>query len=144
MSDSSKQIIEELLSMLFSEGYTEASPTIVSLRSLHSATCTSSSDYTVQRASTLHRTSTMLRSLLLSEGISYSDKANVLRAVAPNYLKLVHAFKTDGSLWGSAQTDLVPVLLSASSEDDIDSSIDLLVTHLTRYIDSLSNWLPAQ
>jgi len=144
MSDSTNQVLDELLSLLLAEGYAESSPAIASIRSLYSVTCTSSSDYTVQRASTLHRTSTMLRSLLLSEGISYSDKANVLRAVAPNYLKLVHAFKTDGSLWGSAQSDLVPVLLSAESEDDIDSSMALLVTHLTRYIDSLSNWLPAQ
>lgn len=134
----STKVINELYSLLKEQGYTEPSPALSSLLALESAT---SPDYTIHRARALSETSEMLNSLLKLPRNSYSDKAYVLQVVAPNYLKLVHAFKTDASLWSSAQADLVPALLSTSTEDDIDLSLSLLESHLARYMASLATWL---
>ena len=133
-------LLDELESILRSNGYEDDSDVLSSLDAIRGLVLPLST-YTSQRASALVQVSDMLHSLLEVGDMSYPNKAYTISVVSQSYLKLVHAFKTDSSLWGDAQSNLVPVLMAASTEDDIDSSIALLVTHLTRYRESLSSWL---
>lgn len=99
-------------------------------------------DYTALRASELLQTSTKLRVMIdQSRKGSYSDRACALAFVSDSYLRLAHAFKVDADVWTRAQSDLVPTIIAASTEADIDASLTKLSEHIDAYISSLNVWL---
>lgn len=148
------EILQLLERLLEDEGYDTSRPAMMTVQALKGAlqargyqeveTAPASSSYTTRRARALKDLSVKLRSTLVSlanSDASYADRAAALSTVSNSYLQLAHAFKVDSEVWSFAQDDLVPVLSAAVDETSLDEAVSKLLSHLDRYIESLSKWL---
>jgi hypothetical protein len=78
---------------------------------------------------------------MLSEEMTYADKAETITFVGSNLFKILHSYKIDDKLYEQAQEELLSSIVNMEDEESINSAYIILLSYLEKVTKALSKWL---